>query len=335
MERISVHDMFVNPEATSLEDARWVSQRIVRHIDDVHNDPAYSRKARESVQAGLLLSDSQYKTAEESYKSKELVEVFEFYDLHRKTMSTFATGAREYLIRPRAMPYAFGHPFEQLRNYEIPDHFYPMGDLESVAPLIKELSKTRSEMMNHRARYARKYIARKSAINKADLSKIASKRDGEVIFIEDDNVPLNDVIQPVNQVSMDPGLYNWSQLITQDIEEISGVSEFMRGGGGHIRRTATEASLMQDAANVRTAEKLDRVETFIERQRLGVGVLERKLGVAFRGKRDHTTAQIDANAPSWLERGQQATIAATEVQHPPGLRHEFTHEPGYIPVVKP
>lgn len=263
MERISVHDMFVNPEATSLEDARWVAQRVVRHIEDVHNDPAYSKKARESVQAGLLLSNSQNKTAEESYKSKELVEVFEFYDLHRKTMSTFATGAREYLIRPRAMPYAFGHPFEQLRNYEIPDHFYPMGDLESIAPLIKELSKTRSEMMNHRARYARKYIARKSAINKADLSKIASKRDGEVIFIEDDNVPLNDVIQPVNQVSMDPGLYNWSQLISQDIEDISGVSEFMRGGGGQIRRTATEASLMQDAANVRTAEKLDRVETFI------------------------------------------------------------------------
>jgi hypothetical protein len=178
-------------------------------------------------------------------------------------MCTFTAGATEYLIRPRKMPYAFGHPFEMIRNYEVPDHFYPMGDLEAIAPLIKELSKTRSEMMNHRARYARKYIARKSAIAKTDLSKIASKRDGEVIFVEDDSFPLQDVIQPVNQIGMDPGLYNWSQAIENDIQDISGITEFMRGGGGQIRRTATEASLLQDAANVRTAEKLDRVESFI------------------------------------------------------------------------
>ncbi len=40
LERISPHDMFVNPEATSLEDARWVAERIVRHIEDVKTDPA-------------------------------------------------------------------------------------------------------------------------------------------------------------------------------------------------------------------------------------------------------------------------------------------------------
>lgn len=263
MERISPHDMFVNPEATSLEDARWVAQRIVRHIDDVKTDPAYSRKARENAMPGLTLADPQYARHDENYKSNELVEVFEFYDLARQTMCTFTAGAAEYLIRPRSMPYAFGHPFEMIRNYEVPDHFYPMGDLEMIAPLVKELSKTRSEMMNHRARYARKYLARKAAISKSDLAKIASKRDGEVIFVEDDSVPLGDVIQPVNQIGMDPGLYNWSQAIENDIQDISGITEFMRGGGGQIRRTATEASLLQDAANVRTAEKLDRVETFI------------------------------------------------------------------------
>lgn len=263
MERISPHDMFVNPEATSLEDARWVAQRIVRHIDDVKTDPAYSRKARENALPGLTLADPQYTRHDENYKSNELVEVFEFYDLARQTMCTFTAGAAEYLIRPRSMPYAFGHPFELIRNYEVPDHFYPMGDLEMIAPLVKELSKTRSEMMNHRARYARKYLARKAAIAKSDLAKIASKRDGEVIFVEDDSVPLGDVIQPVNQIGMDPGLYNWSQAIENDIQDISGITEFMRGGGGQIRRTATEASLLQDAANVRTAEKLDRVETFI------------------------------------------------------------------------
>ena len=104
LERISPHDMFVNPEATSLEDARWVAQRIVRHIDDVKTDPAYSRKARDNAMPGLTLADPHYARHKENYESNELVEVFEFYDLARQTMCTFTAGATEYLIRPREMP---------------------------------------------------------------------------------------------------------------------------------------------------------------------------------------------------------------------------------------
>ena len=36
-----------------------------------------------------------------------------------------------FLIKPKPMPYAIGHPFEMLRNYEVSDHFYPIGDVES------------------------------------------------------------------------------------------------------------------------------------------------------------------------------------------------------------
>jgi len=41
---------------------------------------------------------------------------------------------------------------------------------------------------------------------------------------------------------------------------VSGVTEFMRGGVSEIRRTATEAALIQDAANARTADKLATIE---------------------------------------------------------------------------
>jgi len=57
-----------------------------------------------------------------------------------------------------------------------------------------------------------------------------------------------------------PEFYNQSDLIRQDIELVSGVSEFMRGGVSEIRRTATEAALIQDAQNARTADKLAVIE---------------------------------------------------------------------------
>lgn len=264
IERISPHDMYVNPEATSMRDARWVAQRVIRTLDDVQQDTAYIKSARMATQPGLTMKDKRYVRAKNSaHEAGDLVEVWEFYDLRRGTMCVFNGDGSEFLIRPRNMPFTFGHPFEFIGNYDVPDHFYPVGDLEMIAPLIRELSKTRSEMLNHRARYARKYVARKSAINRNDLHKIASKKDGEVIWVEDDSVQLNDVIQPVQQIPMDPGLYNWSEQITGDITDISGVSEFARGGTSSVRRTATEASLLQDAQNARSAEKLDGVESFL------------------------------------------------------------------------
>jgi len=51
----------------------------------------------------------------------------------------------------------------------------------------------------------------------------------------------------------------------QDAQEISGISEYARGSAGDIRRTATEASLIQQGTNARLADKLNRVEKFIAR----------------------------------------------------------------------
>ena len=44
------------------------------------------------------------------------------------------------------MPYAYGQPFVMLRNYDVPDYFYPMGDLEAIESLQLELDKTRSQI---------------------------------------------------------------------------------------------------------------------------------------------------------------------------------------------
>jgi hypothetical protein len=54
--------------------------------------------------------------------------------------------------------------------------------------------------------------------------------------------------------------YNQSDLIISDIDRVSGTSEYQRGGGQNIRRTATEAAMIQDASNARSADKLAGIE---------------------------------------------------------------------------
>lgn len=263
VEHVSVLDMFVNPEATNMDDVRWIAQRVIRHVEDVKNDKNYKASSRKDVGPMLTTYDTfdpRYFGIERGANSPDLCELWEFYDLVDGVMCIFATGGDDFLVDPGQMPYHFGHPFVMIRNYEIPDKFYPIGDLEMLWTLQQELNKTRSDMLNYRAKYARKYVARHSAFNPGDESKIVSKNDGEVIWIRDDT-PLDDVIRPLPINELDANLFNWSGQIMADIQEVSGVSEYARGGASARARTATEASLIQDALNARSGEKLAQVET--------------------------------------------------------------------------
>jgi hypothetical protein len=57
-----------------------------------------------------------------------------------------------------------------------------------------------------------------------------------------------------------PDLYSMSDVISNDIDRVSGVSDYMRGAQAEIRRTATEAAMIQDAMNSRAQDKLSRIE---------------------------------------------------------------------------
>jgi len=74
---------------------------------------------------------------------------------------------------------------------------------------------------------------------------------------------LGNVITPMPAVISPPEFYNQSNLISADIDRVSGVSEYMRGALPEIRRTATEAAIAQDAANARASDKLAIVERAI------------------------------------------------------------------------
>ena len=65
------------------------------------------------------------------------------------------------------------------------------------------------------------------------------------------------------QIPLSSEIYNLSSIIEQDINTVSGVSEYARGSMPEIRRTATEASIIADAQNARAADKLAIIEISI------------------------------------------------------------------------
>lgn len=262
-ERVSVHDVFVDPDATSMNDIKWIAQRIRRPISEIKNDKRYSKLARESVQVMAVSKYSDDPSRKQIHdKNIGYAEIWEYYDVVAGTMCIFSETSDNFLIKPQAMPYSFGQPFVMMRNYDVPDNFYPIGDLESIEPLQRELNETRSQMMNHRKKFSRKYLYKESAFDQMGRSALESDEDNVMVPVMSDE-PIGSVVTAFPAVINPPEFYNQSNMIIGDIDRISGVSEFQRGAVAEIRRTATESSLLQDAANARTSDKLAVVEQAI------------------------------------------------------------------------
>jgi hypothetical protein len=171
-----------------------------------------------------------------------------------------------FLIKPAKMPYAMGHPFEMLRNYEIPDHFYPIGDVSQIESPQLELNMTRVQMMSHRKRFSRKWIYKRDAFDKDGVAALESDVDNSMIPVNDVEENLQGVIVPLPAVITPSEFYDQSGMITNDIDRISGVSDYQRGGSqASIKRTATEAAMIQDSANSKAQDRLAKIEGSLAR----------------------------------------------------------------------
>ena len=264
VERIDPADMFVDADATTMKDARWIAQRVRRPLEDVKRDKRYRAKARADA------SPSHYSKwgmepgkPRRSYSVDDsYVEIWEYYDIERNTMSIFCDGSDSFLVAPMEIPFSFGHPYTMIRNYDVPGHFYPMGELEAIEPLQRELNQTRTQMMNHRKRYSRKWLYKESAFDADGRSALESDEDNVLVpVISDESIA--GVISPMPAVINPPEFYNQSELITSDINRVTGISDYARGALPEVRRTATEAGIIQDASNSRAADKLAIVERSI------------------------------------------------------------------------
>jgi hypothetical protein len=262
-ERVSPMDVFVDPDATSMHDIKWIAQRIRRPMADVKSDKRYSKAARDQIQTMAVGRYSDDPSKKKIYdKTEGYAEIWEYYDISTKMMSVFSETADQFLIKPTPMPYSFGQPFVMLRNYDVPDHFYPIGDLESIEPLQRELNETRTQMMNHRKKYSRKYLYKESAFDNLGRTALESDEDNVMVPVISDEA-LSSIVAAFPAVINPSDFYDQTQMIIGDIDRVSGVSEIQRGGTSEIRRTATESSLVQDASNARTADKLAMIEQAI------------------------------------------------------------------------
>ena len=271
VERVSPFDVFFDPQATSMREVKWVAQRVYRPLVDAKNDPRYDREARKELTAAGV---DRYTSSESASRwstfnrmtntESEVACVWEFYDLRNGIMCVIGDGASRFLVKPSNQPYNFGHPFEMLLNYQIPERLYPMGDLESIQDLQAELNATRSQLMNHRKKNIRKYMYKKAAFSPTATGQLKSDEDNALVEVED-GFEFAEALAPLPVTPVSADMYQAEDQILSNISMVSAQNDYQLGLNSPTRKTATESSIINDVASGRSEAKRQKYEHFCGR----------------------------------------------------------------------
>ncbi len=272
VDKISIWDIWIDQYASTLAEARWVAHRIWSTKRQVLEEDRYT------VPKDFVFADRQSESNDEGRRDRtnldladgdEWVELIEYYDIIDRRLITFPRSAGDTDL-PWQVVDEVTIPIVQLPNYELPDSPWHMGDLEQIKDLQDELNKTRSELMTHRRRNVAKLVIRKGVMGTTAKDALRSPIVHEVVEI-DSAEPLDSIFQAVQLPPISADNYAASQEIKDDIREITGITEYQRGIGSQVSRTATEASIMDASANVKLTSKLTVVENAA--RQLGVVIL--------------------------------------------------------------
>lgn len=262
VQRISPWDVWIDPTSDGIHNARWIAHRLLVPKRQLQADKSYKNTHDENINfnshLGTTVSstrDDQIRFGQEVFDGSEYAVLYEFTDLVNKTVITFSDGE----LPLRVVEDIDESMWVQIGNYRIPNSPYHMGELEQLWDLQKELNKTRTHMINHRKRNVQKFLARDGVMDPDAIKALQSSIVNDVAFVKGTD-PLDMLIKAADVPALTADVYNVSDIVQRDIYEISGVNEYQRGATPEIRRTATEATIIEGASNIKTQAKLRMVE---------------------------------------------------------------------------
>lgn len=266
VERVSPFEVFVDPEARSLDEARWIAQRVIRPLEDVQADPKLSNTAKlkateESRVAGTARARELATGKDDLGDYTKRVVLWEYYNLKERTLCIFAEGYDKFLFEGD-YDYPFeDSPFDMVEDYHVPDELFGFGEVEMIAGPQVELNKLRTSQLVHTKRARRKHLYRREAFDPDGISALESDVDGVMVPVAHGQ-SLAEAVQPIpeNAISMPTDWYQMSNVVENDLTVLSGVSDYQRGAFLPRHVTASEANLMQAAQDLRARDKLDRIE---------------------------------------------------------------------------
>jgi len=189
---------------------------------------------------------------------------------------------------------------------EIPDWPYGEPDARFYEPQLREQNDIRTQQAQHRRRFNTQMLYEQGAIKDSELAK--AERNIEASWIKTLPGGTQKILpKPIPPLPAD--VYVGERLVVQDLNEMIGFSESQRGSGGPVERTATETSIIESRARLRSGERQQAVERFLQR------ILE-KLWIMMRQRlpRHRVEEILGRPAPEWTNIGVEEAIKELDIQ---------------------
>lgn len=191
--------------------------------------------------------------------------VFEIWCKDENTVYTLTQGAEGYTRAP-FQPDKLGKHWYSLfpLGFNLIDgQFYPMSDVELLEKLGDEYNETRDALKDHREDSVPVRVARAGGnLSPDDLEKIQKRRAREIVVLEGaGGKPLTEDLFEFSAITINPNVYDVTP-VRSDIEIVSGASDATQGSVLKAK-TATEAEILREGLQSRTAERQDAIEDWI------------------------------------------------------------------------
>lgn len=261
-----------NSGARRLEECRWVAQRVLMPIDEVRANPVYRNK--ENIKANLLVSSTEY--AEENgiglAAAEDLLglddndvfrvcELFEFYDKRTRTVTVFQLGSDKPLYQGDWPFEHDGYPFVMLRNYDDGEDIYSFGEAENLAPLAEMLNTAWTEVLENMRRAGNVYFGNRAFMDERVASELQSAEPDTLILLDvPQGTPFSEVATSFERAPLPADIYQVKDQLLQAVQLVAGTNDFMMGGSGADRMSATAASVVDGVASLRAQDKTAAVE---------------------------------------------------------------------------
>ena len=258
--------------------ARWVAHQMymskdeVYEIYDVDLENSYTSYDMKGMRTDLRdpfkrgYSNHSYGSSDSSELKDGLVLVWEYYDRAAGLQYCIADGYHDFLMEPQS-PQVSVESFWPIyalvfNEVEHTDKLYPPSDVRLLLPMQHEYNRARQGLREHRRANRPKYAAPSGMLEDEDKAKLQTHPANALIELQAlaSGQKVADVIQPVQQIGIDPNLYE-TRTIFDDIQLVVGSQE--ASYGGLSKATATETSIAEQSRMSSLGAQVDELDSFM------------------------------------------------------------------------
>lgn len=263
-QRVDPRNIVYDWMATSMEDCRWIAERIVKTRKECK---ALGFKIPENYRCSLpdFMKDRK-DTANKGINDSEenLVVFWEYHDLVEDSVGWYLVadekgGISSELKKPTDKPYPFeGSSYGPLVLDPDNEDIIGLSDVEPIEDQALAINRMRTMEVKHMDNFGTTVFKEESAITPDELLKYQRTPFGATVTVKDGMLGK---IKVETTPALGNDHYRMSEIHKDEIRTTLGITDYQQGGSQS--RTATEGNIIQNAANIRIEEQRDIIYDFV------------------------------------------------------------------------